>query len=197
MLYFIFKTFFLICFKLFHRFQIIGAENIPLSGPVILVSNHISNWDPFVLGSVSKRQVHFLAKEELFKIPFINLLLKAWGAVPLRRGRSDRDAINKAMALLSAEKIIGIFIEGTRNKANPKKMGKPQPGAAMLALKSHAPVVPVLLLNTRSIGKSFRQVKAIVGPPLTLTLDPNLDKKDAYLDLSKKIVAAIEELYHP
>jgi 1-acyl-sn-glycerol-3-phosphate acyltransferase len=194
MLYRLFKNLFKIFFKLFYRFEVIGLDNIPTSGPVMLVSNHVSNWDPPVLGSASNRQVFFLAKEELFKIPVLNFLLPAWGVLPLKRGRGDREAITKSIEVLSDGKILGIFIEGTRNKGNPDHLGKPQPGAAMFALKSNATVIPTLLLNTRTVGKSFQKVKVIFGKPLQLINDPTLEKKELYTAVSHQIAAAIDSL---
>lgn len=194
MLYAIFKTLFKIMFTLFNRLEIIGAENIPTSGPVLLVANHISNWDPPVLGSASNRQVCFLAKEELFKIPVLNFLLPAWGAVPLKRGRGDREAISKSMEILTNGKVLGIFIEGTRNRENPDKLGKLHPGPAMFALKNNAPVVPTLLLNTQTIGKGFKKVKVIFGKPILLTHDPTLEKKELYAKATQQIADAIENL---
>lgn len=194
MLYFIFKNLFKIMFKVLNRLEIIGVENIPTNGPALLVANHVSNWDPPVLGAAANRQVCFLAKEELFRIPVLNFLLPAWGAVPIKRGRGDREAISKSMEILSEGKVLGIFIEGTRNRENPDKLGKLHPGPAMFALKNNAPVVPTLLLNTRSIGKSFKKVKVIFGKPIVLANDSSLEKKELYAKATQQIANAIDSL---
>lgn len=193
MLYRIFRFIFLIYLKIFNRFQVVGQENIPMEGPVILVSNHVSNWDPLVLGSASTRQVHFLAKESLFKAPVIGWLMKAWGVLPLKRGRGDREAIVKSLEILSNNLILGIFIEGTRNKIHPEKMKEPQPGAAMMTLKSGAPVVPMLLINTHQIF-SLKKVVARIGPSLHFENNPEIDKKELYTKISGQIVNAIERM---
>lgn len=193
MLYWIFRNLFLYFFKIVNRIEVHGSENVPAAGPVILASNHISNWDPMVVGSSVRRKVNFIAKEELFKIPLIGLLLKAWGAMPVKRGRGDREAISKSLEILRSDQVLGIFIEGRRNKSNPEQMGKPQPGAAMLAVKTGAPVVPMLVKNTRRIP-CFAKVRVFIGKPLAFNDGPERDRKEAYQDISQKIVAAIEAM---
>ena len=193
MLYRIFRFLFLMFFKIFNRFQVVGQENIPSEGQVILASNHVSNWDPMVLGCSSNRQVHFIAKESLFKAPLLGLFIKAWGALPVKRGRGDREAISKSLETLKKDLVLGIFIEGTRNKTNPARMKEPQSGAAMLALKSGAPVVPMLLTNTHKIF-SLKKVKVFVGPPLNFENNPEIDKKELSTQISQQIVTAIENM---
>lgn len=188
MLYIIFKTLFKILLLVTSRFKVIGHENIPVNGPVILAANHVSNWDPLLLGSAVKRQVHYIAKEELFKNPIIAFFLRSWGTFPVRRGRGDREAITKSLEVLKNEKMLGIFIEGGRNKEHTDEM-KPQPGSAMLALHSGAPVVPVALINTERL---FKPMRVVIGAPLTFTeLPEDTPKKELYQQVSQTIVTAI------
>lgn len=197
MLYKIFKLLFTITIKILGRYQVIGLQNIPDSGPVLVVSNHISNWDPIMLGVAIPRQVGFLAKEELFNIPIVGFLLKAWGMIPIKRGRVGREALAKPLELLKNGKVVGIFIEGTRNLKNPNTMLKPQPGAAMLALKSEAPVVPVAVINTNQVLRSFKRLKVIIGKPMFFSSKDELDglkKKEQYSQISKEITLAIQDL---
>jgi 1-acyl-sn-glycerol-3-phosphate acyltransferase len=194
MSYLFFRRFFMILLKIFNRFQVIGAGNIPGTGPVILVANHISFWDPFVMGSASPRVITYLAKEVLFKIPIVGFFIKGWGAVPVKRGRTDRETFNRYLDLLKQGHTLGIYIEGTRNRKNPDQMLPPKSGPAMLALRSNAPIIPMALINTKKIIWGFRKVKAIIGPPLKLEYDPKLDKKEIYRQIGAQITAAIMKL---
>ena len=91
-----------------------GQENIPARGPVFLAVNHRAYMDPPYLSMVTKRQLHLMAKEELFKIPVFGPYIKALGAFPVKRGAADRGAIRQAMDELKAGHVLGIFPEGTR-----------------------------------------------------------------------------------
>lgn len=198
MFYKICRLLFIMILKIISRYQVSGCQNLPESGPALVVSNHLSNWDPLIIGVALPRQINFVAKEVLFKIPLVGLLLRTWGAIPINRGRGDREALAKSMELLKAGRVVGIFIEGKRNLVNPDQMLKPKPGAAMLALKSGAPVVPVALANTNRILRSFKKVKVIIGKPMTFSSTAELEgleKKDQYSQISKEITAAIEGLY--
>ena len=104
------KTFFKLLFTITNRFRITGSAALPVSGPLIVAANHISNWDPLVLGGACPRQIRFVAKMELFKIPLVGPLIKAWGAFPVHRGRSDREAISRSLELLAQGEVLGIFI---------------------------------------------------------------------------------------
>ncbi len=192
------KFLFQLILKLLCRYQVIGKENFPRSGPVIVVSNHLSNWDPLMIGAAMPRQIFFVAKEELFRIPLVSGLIKAWGAIPIKRGRGDREALSKSLDLLKQDQAVGIFIEGKRNRGNPETMLKPQPGAAMLALKSGAPVVPVALINTNRILRSWRRVRVIIGEPIRFTDTTGLEsaeKKEHYKQIGMEITQTIQTMY--
>jgi 1-acyl-sn-glycerol-3-phosphate acyltransferase len=193
MLYWIFRFLFIGFFKITGRFQVIGHANIPTNGPAMLVSNHVSNFDPLVLGCAVKRKVHFIAKEELFLIPVLGFLMTAWGAIRVKRGgRGDREAIARSLEVLQQNQVFGIFIEGFRNKAHPDQMAKPQSGAAMLAVNSGAPVIPVALVNT---DRLFAKMQVIIGPPLVFErFADSIPKKELYQQISQTITTAIMNL---
>jgi 1-acyl-sn-glycerol-3-phosphate acyltransferase len=159
-----FHSLFRALFSIIFRWQVIGAEHIPKKGPVILCANHISLWDPPLLGAGIDRPVHFMAKEELFRIPILSYFITKFGAFPVKRGAGDRAAIRTALKLLEDGKIFGIFPEGTRSKTG--KLGPGMPGAAMFALKSEAVVIPVAIIGNY---KWFRPIKIVYGPPIDLS----------------------------
>lgn len=151
-------------FRLFYRWQVIGRENVPADGSVILCANHISLWDPPLLGCGIERMVHFMAKEELFKIPVISFLITRFGAFPVKRGAGDRAAIRSTLKILEEGKILGIFPEGTRSKTG--EVGQGMSGIAMFAMKSDAQVVPVAIVGPYRL---FRPVTIIYGKPIDLS----------------------------
>lgn len=159
-----FRAFFRLFFSVFFRWKIIGAENVPSQGPVIVCCNHISNFDPPLLGSSLERQVHYMAKEELFRVPVISFLVTKFGALPVKRGGSDRAAIRTTLKILEEGKMFGIFPEGTRSKTG--KLGEGQSGVSLFALKSEAQVVPAAIIGPY---KLFRPITIVFGHPIDLS----------------------------
>lgn len=162
--YTLFRAIFRAFFAVFYRWQVKGAENVPADGPVILCANHINNFDPPLLGCGIERQVHFMAKEELFKVPVISFLITKFGAFPVKRGAGDRAAIRATLKILEEGKVLGIFPEGTRSKTG--EVGQGMSGTAMFALKSEAKVVPVAIVGPYRL---FRPVTIIYGKPIDLS----------------------------
>jgi 1-acyl-sn-glycerol-3-phosphate acyltransferase len=150
-------------FRFYYRYKVIDAHHVPQEGPVILCSNHISNWDPPLIGVSCPRQVCFMAKEELFKIPVLGFLIKRLGAYPVRRGAGDRAAIRKTLEILGQNKVIVIFPEGHRSKTG--ELGEGKTGAALFALKSEAQVVPMAIIGSY---KWFRPLEVRFGEPIPL-----------------------------
>lgn len=130
-------------FHLVFRMKVVGAENVPKVGPVLLCSNHLAKRDPVLLGLSQKRQVFYMAKEELFRNKFLGGLFRKLGAFPVKRGTGGSDALEDAYALLKQNGVVGVFIEGHRSKDG--KLQKPKTGAALLAYETKAPVVPVCI----------------------------------------------------
>lgn len=144
----------------------VSGDEFPKEGPVIVCSNHRSNFDPVILGSLfDSRNLHYMAKAELFKIPVFNALIKAFGAFPIHRGKADKAAIVIARKLLHDGNALVMFPEGTRTK----NMGAPRkfkPGIAMFAYKSHAPILPVLI-ETKGHVRPFKKNIVKVGKLIT------------------------------
>ena len=157
-------------YKFIFRGYLIGKENIPKKGSFILVSNHGSLLDPPLLGHAVGRNISFMAKSELFRIPLLSFVIKACGAYPVKRGAADKTTIKIACEKLSNNNSIGIFIDGTRQKDG--RVNKPKQGAALLAFKNQKFLLPVAIINShrlvrlRSFIPFFSKIVIKVGKPI-------------------------------
>ena len=143
----------------------LGIDNFPKNGPVIVCSNHRSNNDPLIIGASMPREMKFMAKEELFKIPVLNFIIKLMGAFPVHRGKNNSEAVKTSIKILNQGKVLAIFPEGTRQKQG----GTPRPfktGAALFAYKTHAVVVPAAII-TKGEVRPFKRNIVRIGEPLS------------------------------
>jgi len=138
-------------FKIFFRIKVKGKNNLPDEGPVILMSNHISAYDPPLLVAIFSRPVRFMAKKELFENPFMRFVLFLADAFPVDRSKNDITAVKKALSVLKDQEVLGLFPEGTRRAEG--KLGNPKLGSVMLAIKSGAPIVPIGIKNIKKEGR--------------------------------------------
>ncbi|HLS08297.1 lysophospholipid acyltransferase family protein [Lentibacillus sp.] len=178
-------------FPLF-RIRVIGKENVPKSGPVIICSNHISNLDPPVVGITSPRDIYFMAKGELFEKMFLRKLLSGIHAFPVKRGMSDRNALRKGLAILKNGNTLGLFPEGTRSKTG--QLGKPLAGAGFFALRSNAAIIPCAIIGPYKPGK---KLTVIYGE--AMNMEAYRDTKASAKDAAEAIMIEIENLienYH-
>ncbi|MFC4324155.1 lysophospholipid acyltransferase family protein [Litchfieldia salsa] len=173
--------------KPFYRIEVIGQENVPKNDPVIICSNHIDNLDPPVVGITVERPVHFMAKEELFKVPVLGKLISKTNAFPVKRGMSDREALRKAMKILKDNEVLGLFPEGTRSKDG--KLGKGLAGAGFFALRSNAVVIPCAIIGPYKI---FGKIKVVYGQPIEM--DHLRQEKASAETVTEHIMAGIQQL---
>ncbi|MDC3134763.1 1-acyl-sn-glycerol-3-phosphate acyltransferase [Prochlorococcus sp. AH-716-J09] len=157
-------------YKLVFKGHLIGRDNIPQKDSFIMVSNHGSLLDPPLLGHALGRNISFMAKAELFKIPFLGFIIKACGAYPVKRGIVDRNTIKTACKKLLNDNCIGIFIDGTRQKNG--RVNKPKQGAALLAFKNQKLLLPVAIVNSHRLIRfnffipMFSKIVIKVGKPI-------------------------------
>ena len=175
-------------FRFLFRGSTQGLEHVPMEGPLVVASNHGSHLDPPLLGHALGRPVAFMAKAELFAIPLLGAVIRACGAYPVRRGASDREAIRTATTKLEEGWATGVFLDGTR-QANGR-VNNPLPGAALLAARSGAPLLPVAIVNShRALGSGRIWPRLVplqlrVGapiPPPASRRRPDLDVTTALL----------------
>jgi 1-acyl-sn-glycerol-3-phosphate acyltransferase len=159
------KVFFSPLLRILFRVKSSGTENIPKTGAVILCSNHKSYFDPLIDGCVVDRTINFMAKAELFKVPVLGFLIKTLGAFPVHRGQGDREALRMAYEVLEKGDILALYPEGTRLKEGdiPQKF---KSGAARLAFKTKAPIVPLALI-VKGYVRLLKRTVIKVGKPIT------------------------------
>lgn len=174
-------------FAVLYRFESVGVHNIPSEGGVLICANHISLRDPISVGIHVKRQVKFMAKAELFKIPGFGWLITQLGAFPVKRGGVSKDSIKNALKILRGGEVMGIFPEGTRNSdAEAAKRG-----AASFALRSDATVIPAAIVGNY---KLFRKTKIIYGAPINMTPFKDSKSPETLDEVTALIMSRIHEM---
>lgn len=164
--------------RLIHRCSFVGVENIPATGPVLLMANHTCSADPAFLSAACPRVIGFLLAEEYYAwVPVLHLLFQRMGCVPVRRDGRDVPTIRRALARLSNGQVLGIFPEGGLSNAGRGTPRRGKAGVAYLALRSGAPVVPAMIQGgpqTDDIATAWlcpfpSRVKVIIGLPVDLS----------------------------
>jgi len=180
----------------YFRGQIYGAENVPQSGSLIIVSNHASYFDPPIVSSSVRRPVAYMAKEELFNIPGLAQLIKLYGAYPVNRGSADRSAIRAAIECIENGWAVGVFLEGTRTPDG--RITDPKRGAALLAAKAQVPLLPVSLWGTEKIFVKGSLLP--VSVPVTVRIGklipaPSSNHKEELSALTQNCAAVINQMH--
>jgi 1-acyl-sn-glycerol-3-phosphate acyltransferase len=174
-------------FKPWYRVEAIGSENIPNEGGVLLCSNHIHNLDPIIVGTSVKRPVHFMAKEEIFRVPVLGSIVRKCNAFPVKRGMSDREALRNGMGVLKDGNVLGLFPEGTRSKTG--ELGKGLAGAGFFALRTNCAVVPCAIIGPY---KNLSKLKVIFGKPIDM--DHLRKNKASAEEVTELIMSEIHKL---
>lgn len=179
-------------YRMMFKIEVEGTDNIPQGGRLIIAPNHISNFDPQILGVFLPADMGFMAKDSLFKIPVFGSVLKALGAFPVKRGGADLSAIKIALKILKDEKALMIFPEGKRI-ATRGVLGEGKHGAAMLAVKAQAGILPVGIDATY---KFRSRVRVRVGEVIDLSeyYGQKLSAEELQKITDEKIMTRISEL---
>lgn len=169
--------------KVLFRLRVTGRANVPKEGPVVLVSNHNSYLDPLLLSVACPRRIEFMAKKELWDYPVLKQLLRGLFVFPVRRGAPDRQALREALARLAAGRVVGVFPEGTRYREDG--VGPGFPGAALMALRGRAPLLPVAITGSDRIWPEGRRLPRF--PRISLAFGAAMD-----VDLGQHRRTAVE-----
>ncbi len=185
-----------VCFKI----KVNGIENFPKTGGIVLCANHQSINDVFLLGTVLKRQLHFMGKEELFKNPVAHWFFIKLGSFAVKRGKGDFAAIEFAEKIVKEEKVFAIFPEGTRSKTG--EILRAKSGAAVVAAATKAPIVPVAIkYNNKNNRHCFTKATLSFGKPINTAKETELDLtnpaggRKEIRKISSEIMDSIKTLY--
>ncbi len=189
-----------IFFRLTTSWRVYGRQNLPKSGSLVLVANHFSLADPLIIGSSVSRRLSFIAKQELFSNKILAFIMRKLGSIPVSRGKVVRDTLRSAEKILGQGKIIALFPEGGRSSNG--QVGDGFSGAALIAARSGAPLIPVGISGTEELsgaGWMFRRPKIIVsiGEPFKIAHSGGFLTQSQLRESTGDIMASIAALVEP
>ena len=191
LLKFIFRTY----FRTFYKVEVIGLDNIPQTGAVILTCNHVSNFDPPLVGGFVglRRDPIYIIKKELVSIPVVGRALKSFGFIAIDRYRKGGDlhSLKQALNVIKEGKALFIFPEGTRSKTG--KPIKPKAGIGFLLWHCQAPVIPIRVFNTEKLPFT-RNLKVVIGKPFMLEKQEGKQTKEQFQYFADKVMQEIIKL---
>jgi 1-acyl-sn-glycerol-3-phosphate acyltransferase len=178
---------------IFWKFRVFGLENLPSKGGVLLASNHQSVLDPVLVAMVLPREMHFMARRTLFRIPVFRAIIVSYNAFAIERDSADVKGVKEAIRRLEAGNILLVFPEGTRT--GDGSIGRMKPGIGMLAERAAVPIVPVLIqgayevLPKGALLPRLGRISIVFGKPL-----PPSDDKTAVNRIQDAVVGLKGEL---
>ena len=189
--------------KVYHKVEVVGANNLPKSGNAVIASNHMSHLDGIIINSITafhtRRKINFLAAEDVYNKNFLfRFLCNLANCIPVKRATSDRVALLKVIKLLKKGNLVGLFPEGQRSRDG--KIGEAKLGVAIMALKSGAPIIPLAISGTFEAfprkTKFSRPVKVTMkfGAPLKYDIEKKPSKERINF-VKDEIMDNIQELY--
>ena len=202
LLYLFARPFVLAAFRRLIGFRIEGIENVPKHGPALVICNHLHNSDPILLVAAYPRPLLWMAKKEVFAVPFVGWVADSAGAFPVDRGSADRQSLRNAERLLHEGFLVGVFPEGTRSTTAGLK--DVYPGVAMIASRTGAPIIPTAIFGTERLplngkkgskrGSGRYRVTVRMGEPFFLPKREAGDKRLSMAQLTDFMMLKVAEL---
>jgi len=181
---------------LIYRVRVIGRENVPKSGALILAPNHFSQMDHFFIGLRLRRKIRFMAKSQMFGPPVLTYVYKHGGVIPIRRGHRDEEAFKTAFTVLGQGGMLLIYAEGGRSRSG--KLGEPKPGVGRLGLESGAPIVPVAIFGSEGVRRwkrlRFPRVTVQYGEPIGFPREDS-PSRERQLEVATEVFARVRRMY--
>ena len=178
------------------RVRVIGRENVPKDGPLVLAPNHFSQMDHFFIGLYLRRKIRFMAKSQMFGPPLLTYIYKHGGVIPIRRGHRDEEAIKTAFTVLGQDGMLLIYAEGGRSRGS--ELGEPKPGIGRIALESGAPVVPVAIYGSAGVRRwkrfRFPRVTVEYGEPVSFPRE-KAPGRERQLEAATEVFGRVREMY--
>lgn len=182
-------------YRVFYKVKIIGLENIPQTGAVVLACNHVSNFDPPLVGGFVglRRDPIYIMKKEILSFPLLGPMLKSFGFIAIDRYKKggDMQSLKQALKVIKEGKALFIFPEGTRSKTG--KPIKPKAGIGFLLWHCQAPVVPIRVFNTEKMPFT-RELKVVIGKPFMLEKQEDKPTKEQFQDIADNVMQQIIKL---
>jgi len=181
-------------------YEVVGLENLPQKGPLIVTINHMNFLDPVIATVLIPRDIVSMAKAELFNSPLVGLIFRLYGAFPVRRGEIDRSALRKAMAALKEEKALLMAPEGTRG--GDWRLLKARDGVAYVALKASVPIIPMAISGSERFWKELARLrrtktKVVVGEPFFLVPEEDKVTREQLAEMTTETMYRLAALLPP
>jgi 1-acyl-sn-glycerol-3-phosphate acyltransferase len=173
------------------RLKVYGGERVPRDVGAVLAMNHFSLIDPAAFGAACPRRIVYVAKAEAHEVPGLGQLIRSHGTLAIRRGESDRDAIRRMREVVRQNHLLGMFVEGTRQRSGVP--GEAKPGAAMVAIHEGVPIVPAAVYGSHEWNWNFKPVSVAFGEPLRVHDFPHNGR--GYRQASEEVMTEIRRLW--
>ncbi len=181
--------------RFFYRIRVVGVEHFPLTGPVVVACNHRAMTDPFFLGINVPRQIHYMAKVELWKFRPLAWAMERFGTFPVNRGEADRTAIKKGIEILDRGEVLGLFPEGRCHKGSG--LGELRAGISLFSMRNGVVTVPAVMHGTDLAFKHgiphFPKIQVVLGAPIEMP-GPEVPKTERTKVVTLRVREALETL---
>ena len=198
--YRIVRSIVVVVWRIMFRPRVVGGENIPATGPIVLAPIHRSNIDFAYLVFATKRKTFFMAKDSLWKVPVLSTLIQTMGAFPVKRGTADRESLKNAQEVLEQGHALVLFPEGTRQEGDD--VGPLFEGAMFIASRAGASVIPVGLGNTEKAMKKGAKLPrpvrttVVIGKPITPPSNESRVTRTALAEATEELRVGLQQAYN-